>query len=94
MRKECQCHFLPKLQNPFVFSELSAVGDVCHALAVIQHIQAYYPQTEITWIVGKTEMGLLSGIPHITLIPYDKKAGWKGVLSLWKKLKTNSLMPY
>ena len=66
---------------------LSAVGDVCHALAMVQHIQAYYPQTEITWIVGKTEMGLLSGIPNVTLIPYDKKAGWKGVLLLWKKLK-------
>lgn len=61
---------------------LSAVGDVCHALAVVQHIQAYYPQTEITWIVGKTEISLLSGIPNVTLIPYDKKAGWKGVLSL------------
>ena len=39
-------------------------------------------------------MGLLSGIPNITLIPYDKKAGWKGILSLWKQLKINSLMRY
>jgi len=66
---------------------LSAVGDVCHALAVIQHIQAYYPQTQITWVVGKTEFGLLEGIPNITLIPYDKKTGWKGLFSLWKTLK-------
>ena len=33
---------------------LSAVGDVCHALAVVQHIQRYWPQTQLTWIVGKT----------------------------------------
>lgn len=65
---------------------LSAVGDVCHALAVVQHIQAYYPQTKITWIVGKTEAGLLAGIPNITLIPYDKKTGWKGIFALWKTL--------
>ncbi|OOF81418.1 glycosyltransferase family 9 protein [Rodentibacter caecimuris] len=65
---------------------LSAVGDVCHALAVVQHIQAYYPQTKITWIVGKTEAALLEGIPNVTLIPYDKKAGWKGIFSLWKLL--------
>lgn len=66
---------------------LSAVGDVCHALAVVQRIQAYYPHTHITWIVGKTEAGLLAGIPNVTLIPYDKKTGWKGVFALWKMLK-------
>ncbi|AOF53474.1 ADP-heptose--LPS heptosyltransferase I [Rodentibacter caecimuris] len=65
---------------------LSAVGDVCHALAVVQHIQAYYPQTKITWIVGKTEAALLEGIPNVTLIPYDKKNGWKGIFSLWRLL--------
>ncbi|OOF64682.1 glycosyltransferase family 9 protein [Rodentibacter sp. Ppn85] len=65
---------------------LSAVGDVCHALAVVQHIQAYYPQTKITWIVGKTESALLEGIPNVTLIPYDKKTGWKGIFSLWSLL--------
>ena len=54
---------------------LSAVGDVCHALAVVQHIQRYWPQTQLTWIVGKTEMGLLSGIEGVELIPYDKKSG-------------------
>ena len=52
---------------------LSAVGDVCHALAVVQHIQRYWPQTKLTWIVGKTEMGLLSGIEGVELVPYDKK---------------------
>lgn len=65
---------------------LSAVGDVCHALAVVQHIQAYYPQTKITWIVGKAEAALLEGIPNVTLIPYDKKTGWKGIFSLWRLL--------
>ncbi|OOF59480.1 glycosyltransferase family 9 protein [Rodentibacter myodis] len=66
---------------------LSAVGDVCHALAVVQRIQAYYPETKITWIVGKTEAALLANIPNITLLPYDKKSGWKGVFALWRQLK-------
>lgn len=66
---------------------LSAVGDVCHALAVVQRIQAYYPHTKITWIVGKTEASLLAGIPNVTLVPYDKKTGWKGIFALWKQLK-------
>ena len=66
---------------------LSAIGDVCHALAAVQQIQQYWPQTKITWIVGKTEAQLLEGIPGITLLIYDKKSGWKGICRLWKKLK-------
>ncbi|BFU61333.1 glycosyltransferase family 9 protein [Rodentibacter abscessus] len=66
---------------------LSAVGDVCHALAVVQRIQAYYPETKITWIVGKTEATLLEGIPNVDLVIYDKKTGWKGVFNLWRQLK-------
>ena len=34
---------------------LSAIGDVCHTLAVVQAIQRQYPAAEITWIIGKTE---------------------------------------
>ncbi|BFU59246.1 putative glycosyltransferase [Rodentibacter sp. JRC1] len=66
---------------------LSAVGDVCHALAVVQCIQAYYPETKITWIIGKTEATLLEGIPNVDLVIYDKKTGWKGVFNLWRQLK-------
>lgn len=66
---------------------LSAIGDVCHTLAVVQAIQRHYPQAEITWIVGKTEANLLAGIPNVELITYDKKSGWKGIFTLWQKLR-------
>lgn len=65
---------------------LSAIGDVCHTLAVIQAIQRQYPQAEITWIIGKTEASLMQGVPNVTLVPYDKKSGWKGIIALWKSL--------
>lgn len=68
---------------------LSAIGDVTHALAVVQHIQHYWPTTKITWIVGKTEMALLNGLEGIELVPYDKKSGWHGIWALWKYLKNN-----
>lgn len=77
----------PEAPKSLCILRLSAVGDVCHALAVVQRIQAYYPQTKITWIVGKTEAALLAGIPHVTLVPYDKKTGWKGIFALWRQLK-------
>ena len=68
---------------------LSAIGDVCHALAAVQQIRRYWQQTKITWIVGKTEAQLLAGIEGVELIAYDKKSGWKGVLDLWKLLKNH-----
>lgn len=67
---------------------LSAIGDVCHALAAVQQIQRHWPDTKITWIVGKTEAQLLAGIPDIELISYDKKTGWKSIFALWKQLKS------
>lgn len=81
---------MPLFQTPpksLCILRLSAVGDVCHALAVVQRIQTHYPQIEITWVVGKTEAGLLAGIPNVTLVPYDKKTGWKGIFALWKQLR-------
>lgn len=65
---------------------LSAIGDVCHTLAVVQAIQRHYPDAKITWIIGKTEAVLMDGIPNVELLPYDKKSGWKGILTLWKTL--------
>lgn len=65
---------------------LSAIGDVCHTLAVVQAIQREYPEAEIYWIIGKTEAALMQDIPRVTLIPYDKKSGWKGIWALWRSL--------
>ncbi|AKO45014.1 glycosyltransferase family 9 protein [[Haemophilus] ducreyi] len=66
---------------------LSAIGDVCHTLAVIQAIQRQYPDIKISWIIGKTEAHLMQGIHNVELIPYDKKSGWQGIITLWKQLK-------
>lgn len=65
---------------------LSAIGDVCHTLAVVQAIQRQYPDAEITWIIGKTEANLMQGLANVTLVPYDKKNGWKEIFTIWKKL--------
>lgn len=66
---------------------LSAIGDVCHALAAVQRIQQHWKNTKITWIVGKTEAQLLQGIPNLNLVIFDKKAGWQGIWQLWQQLK-------
>jgi len=54
---------------------LSAVGDVCHALPVVRTIQAQWPETRITWIIGRLEASLIGDIPGIEFIIFDKARG-------------------
>jgi heptosyltransferase I len=54
---------------------LSAIGDVCHAVAAVQSIQRHYPKAKITWVIGKVEAMLLKGLPGVKLIIFDKKQG-------------------
>lgn len=63
---------------------LSAIGDVCHAVAVVQLIQRHYPRTKITWVIGKTEYALLAGLPNIEFIVFDKSRGWRAYWDLWR----------
>lgn len=54
---------------------LSAIGDTCHALPVIRAIQDTWPETRVTWIIGRTEASLMSDIPDIDFIIFDKSRG-------------------
>jgi heptosyltransferase I len=66
---------------------LSAIGDVCHAVAMVQSIQRQYPTIKITWVIGKVEANLLHGLPGVEWVIFDKKAGLQGYLDLHSKLK-------
>jgi heptosyltransferase I len=66
---------------------LSAIGDVCNAIAVVQAIQRHYPQAAMTWVVGKVEAELLKGLPGVRLVVFDKRKGWKAYWSLWQALR-------
>jgi len=54
---------------------LSAIGDTCHTVPVVRAIQNAWPQTKITWIIGKTEHSLLSGLEGVEFIVVDKGKG-------------------
>ncbi|HEX5339915.1 MAG TPA: glycosyltransferase family 9 protein [Gammaproteobacteria bacterium] len=54
---------------------LSAVGDVCHTLPVVRTLQAAWPESRFTWIIGKLEAGLVGDIPGIEFIIFDKAQG-------------------
>jgi len=66
---------------------LSAIGDVCHAVAMVQQIQKQWPDLHITWVIGKVEAQLLSGLTGVEFVIFDKKAGLQGYKNLWRQLK-------
>ena len=52
---------------------LSAIGDVCHAVAAVERIQRQQPDIEITWIIGKVEHALVGDLPGVTFVVFDKR---------------------
>ena len=52
---------------------LSAIGDVCHALAMINAIQTHKQNVNICWVIGKIEYELVKHIQDIQFIVYDKQ---------------------
>jgi heptosyltransferase I len=73
--------FKPPLQHVCLL-RLSAIGDTCHALAALRALQAAWPQTRFTWIIGKLEAKLMAAVlPEIEFITFDKSATLK---ELWR----------
>lgn len=72
--------------NSICVMRLSAIGDVCHAVAAVQALQKQWPKTKVTWIIGKVEAQLLEGLDNVELIVFDKKAGWAGIKAVWQAL--------
>lgn len=66
---------------------LSAVGDICHTVPVVHSIQRQWPETHITWIIGKLEASLVGDIPGIEFIIFDKHRGAKAYADLRKTLR-------
>ena len=73
--------------NSICLLRLSAIGDCCHAIALVQAMQRQWPNTKITWITGKVEANLLQLLPNVEIIVFDKSAGWRAYLLLWRTLK-------
>lgn len=65
---------------------LSAIGDVCNAIAAVQAIQRAWPSTQITWVTGQLEAQLVQSLPNIRVVVFDKKLGWRAYTQLWRAL--------
>jgi heptosyltransferase I len=66
---------------------LSAIGDVCHALPIVRTLQSHWPDTRLTWVIGKTEASLVGDIPGVEFIIFDKATGWRGYRELRTRMQ-------
>mgnify|MGYP000296262312 CR=1 FL=1 len=64
---------------------LSALGDVTHVLPLVRRVQQFWPQTRITWIIGRFEHRLVGDIAGIEFIIVDKKRG----MAAWHDLRAS-----
>ncbi len=81
---------MPQVMKPparVCILRLSAVGDVCHTLPVVRSLQAAWPDTRFTWIIGRLEASLLADIPGIEFIIFDKAKGLGAYRALRKTLR-------
>ena len=66
------------LRNPparICILRLSALGDCTHAVPVVRAIQARWPGTEITWVIGRHGHELLRRLDGVEFIVFDKQGG-------------------
>ena len=78
---------LQKQPKSICILRLSAIGDVMHVLPIIHNVQQYWPQTKITWIIGRTEAQLVTGLKGVEFIIFDKSKGAKVYLKLYRQLQ-------
>ena len=66
---------------------LSSIGDVTHTLPVVNTIRSYFPHTQITWIIGKSELRLVHDLPGVEFIAFDKSRGLRAYADLRRQLR-------
>ena len=77
---------LPATPDEICLIRLLAIGDCCHALPVVRTLQAAWPGTKITWIIGRTEFSLLEGTSGIEFITFDKRSPWASLAAIRRQL--------
>ncbi|HET8942205.1 MAG TPA: glycosyltransferase family 9 protein [Rudaea sp.] len=65
----------------------SALGDATHVVPLVRTLQRQWPQTRLTWIVGKLEYKLVGDIAGVEFIVADKSARWRGFAPLRHQLR-------
>lgn len=65
---------------------LSALGDVTHVAPIVRTLQAEWPRTRLTWIVGSLEAQLVGDLPGVDFVVFDKSRGPRAYTDLRRAL--------
>ena len=65
----------------------SALGDITHVVPLVRTLQQAWPDTSLTWIVGKLERKLVGDLPGVEFVTFDKAAGWAGMRAVHTALR-------
>ncbi|CAM0998481.1 ADP-heptose--LPS heptosyltransferase [Rhodanobacter sp. Root179] len=65
----------------------SAIGDVTHVVPLLRTLQQAWPNTSLTWVVGKLERKLVGDLPGVEFVTFDKAAGWAGMRAVHAALR-------
>lgn len=80
-------NFSDKAPQSICILRLSAIGDICHTLPVVRTLQQHWPDTNITWVIGKLEHSLIGDIPGIQFITFNKTQGASAYIQLYQQLR-------
>ncbi len=69
---------------------LSAIGDVTHVVPVVRTLQHHWPDTALTWVVGRVEAGLVGDLPGVEVVPFEKGGGPGALRDLRRRLRGRS----
>ncbi|HMM67478.1 MAG TPA: glycosyltransferase family 9 protein [Dokdonella sp.] len=64
----------------------SAIGDVTHVVPLVHTLQAAWPHTRLTWLIGKLEHRVVGDLPGVEFIVFDKAAKREGFRAVREKL--------
>lgn len=78
---------LPAPPASLCIVRLSAIGDVTHMVPVVRTLQRHWPETALTWVVGRVEAGLVGDLPGIEVVPFDKRGGLGALRDLRRRLR-------
>ena len=78
---------LPSPPASICLLRLSALGDVTHVVPLVRTLQAAWPHTRLSWIIGKLEHRLLGDLPGVEFIVFDKGSGLRGAAALRAALR-------
>ncbi len=73
--------------NSICILRLSAIGDVTHMIPVVRTLQKHWPNTKLTWVIGKNEVNLVNDLPNINFVVFDKTNAFKSYRSIKKTMK-------